>query len=102
MARPHSPVDGGLRNIAVMQSRALCYENPLPPGTSVVACGGVVDYVQDAGPSECFVESGKAASEIARNVIPNRDSPTTSLHYKVEEIVTTKVTGLHSIPTRLS
>ena len=34
-----------------------------------------MDYVQDAGPSECFVESGKAASEVARNVIPNRDSP---------------------------
>ena len=75
MARHRSPMDGGLRNIAVMQSRAPCYEKPLPPGTSVVACGGVVDYVQDAVPSECFVESGKAASEIARNVIPNRDSP---------------------------
>ena len=34
-----------------------------------------MDYVQDAGPSECFVESGKAASEVARNVIPNLDSP---------------------------
>ena len=74
MARHHSPVDGSLRNIAVMQSRDLCDENPLPPGPSVVACGGVVDYVQDAGLSQCFVESGKAASKIARNVIPNRDS----------------------------
>lgn len=61
--------------MTVIQSCALCYENPSPPGTSVVACGGVVDYVQDASPSECFVESGKAASEIARNVIPNRDNP---------------------------
>ena len=75
MAGHHSSVDTCLRNVAVMQSRGLCYENSLPPGTSVVACGGVVDYVQDAGPSECFVESGKAASEIARNVIPNRDNP---------------------------
>ena len=53
----------------------LCYGNQLPPITNIVACGGVVDYVQDAGRNECFVESGKAASEIARNVIQDRESP---------------------------
>ena len=42
---------------------------PIATCHSIVACGGFVDYVQDAGRRECFVESGKPASEIARNVI---------------------------------
>ena len=67
MARHHSSADACLRNTVMMQ----CYRNQLPPVTSIVACGGVVDYVQDAGRSECFVESGRAASAIARNVIQN-------------------------------
>ncbi len=75
MVRHHSPVDGCLRNIVIMQSGFLCYGNQLPPVTSIVACGGVVDYVQDAGRRECFVESGKAASAIARNVIQYSKSP---------------------------
>ena len=34
-----------------------------------------MDYVQDAGRSECVVESGKAAVETAMNVIQKRESP---------------------------